>query len=47
MRTKGSHKQYRHPVRPMVITVPGKLGDDFPTGTLKSVLKKAGLEQKQ
>lgn len=44
LRTKGSHRQFRHGIKPMVVTVPGKPGDDLPTGTLKSVLKKAGLE---
>lgn len=45
--TKGSHRQYRHPELPMVVTVPGHRGDDVPVGTLKSILKKAGLEGEQ
>jgi predicted RNA binding protein YcfA (HicA-like mRNA interferase family) len=45
LRTKGSHRQFRHPVKPMVVTVPGKPGDELPAGTLKSVLKKAGVER--
>ncbi len=44
MRTKGGHRQYRHPNKPMVVTVPGKPGDDLPIGTLKNVLRKAGLQ---
>ena len=28
----------------MLVTVPGKPGDDLPIGTLKNVLRKAGLQ---
>jgi predicted RNA binding protein YcfA (HicA-like mRNA interferase family) len=28
----------------MVVTVPGKLGKDVPIGTLKAILRSAGLE---
>ncbi|MBV8897192.1 MAG: type II toxin-antitoxin system HicA family toxin [Acidobacteriaceae bacterium] len=31
----------------MVITVPGRLGKDVPKGTLKSILKSAGLETQE
>jgi len=44
MRTRGSHRQYRHPNKYAVVTVPGKPGDDLPIGTLKNVQKKAGLK---
>jgi len=44
-RTRGSHRQYKHPSKPGVVTVPGKPGDDFAIGTLSSVLKKAGLKK--
>lgn len=45
-RTVGSHIQYRHPVKPGTITVPGggKLNKDVPPGTLNSILKQAGLK---
>lgn len=42
-RTRGSHRQYLHPAKPGHVTVPGHLGDDLPIGTLRSVLKQAGL----
>jgi predicted RNA binding protein YcfA (HicA-like mRNA interferase family) len=42
--TKGSHRQFRHPDKPMVVTVPGHLGDDLAIGTLKSILRKADIE---
>ncbi|MDE2966135.1 MAG: type II toxin-antitoxin system HicA family toxin [Chloroflexota bacterium] len=31
--TRGSHRQFRHPVKPGKVTIPGKLGDDLPKGT--------------
>ena len=44
--TKGSHRQYKHSVKPGRVTVPGHPGDDLHPGTLKSVLAQAGLEGK-
>jgi len=44
VRTAGSHRIFKHPVKPKVITVAGKPGEDVPTGTLKGILKNAGLE---
>jgi len=29
-----------------VVTIPGHAGDDVPAGTLKSILRAAGLEDK-
>jgi predicted RNA binding protein YcfA (HicA-like mRNA interferase family) len=46
VRTTGSHRHYKHESKPNVVTVPGHPGDDVPTGTLKSVLKAAGLEKR-
>jgi predicted RNA binding protein YcfA (HicA-like mRNA interferase family) len=42
---KGSHRQFRHPTKPGRVTVPGKPSDDIPTGTYKSILRQAGLEE--
>ena len=36
-RTRGSHRQFKHPVKPGLVTVPGKPGDDFGPGTLNSI----------
>lgn len=44
-RTKGSHRQFRHPSKPGTVTVAGKPGIDIPPGTLNSVLKQAGLKK--
>jgi predicted RNA binding protein YcfA (HicA-like mRNA interferase family) len=43
-RTKGSHRQYKHPSKSGLVTVPGKPGDDLAPGTLDSILKQAGLK---
>ena len=40
----GSHKHYRHPVKPGKVTVPFKRGD-LDKGTANSILKLAGLKQ--
>jgi len=45
VRIKGSHRQFRHPTKPGIVTVAGKPGVDVPPGTLSSVLKQAGLER--
>ncbi|AFZ35295.1 YcfA family protein [Stanieria cyanosphaera PCC 7437] len=43
-RTRGSHRQYKHPIKSGLVTVPGKLSDDLAVGTLNSILKQAGLK---
>jgi predicted RNA binding protein YcfA (HicA-like mRNA interferase family) len=45
--TKGSHRQFLHPQKGMVVTVPGQPGKDVPMGTLKAILRSAGLKQKE
>ena len=42
---RGSHRQLKHPTKPGRVTVPGKPSDDLAVGTLKSILKQAGLEE--
>jgi len=42
-RTRGSHRQYKHPVKPGLVTVPGKLSDDLAPGTLSSIRRQAQL----
>jgi len=41
--TEGSHRQFKHPTKPVRVTVSGQLGDDMPKGTLASVKRQAGL----
>jgi predicted RNA binding protein YcfA (HicA-like mRNA interferase family) len=45
VRTRGSHRQFQHPVKPGTVTVAGKLGVDIPPGTLNSILKSSGLKK--
>lgn len=42
-RTSGSHRQYRHPVKKGVVTVPHPR-KDIKIGTLKSIEKQAGIK---
>jgi predicted RNA binding protein YcfA (HicA-like mRNA interferase family) len=42
--TRGSHRQYKHPVRPGRVTVAGKPSDDLAPGTFNSILKQSGLK---
>jgi predicted RNA binding protein YcfA (HicA-like mRNA interferase family) len=42
---RGSHRQYKHPVRPGRVTVAGKPSDDLAPGTLNSILKQSGLKE--
>jgi predicted RNA binding protein YcfA (HicA-like mRNA interferase family) len=45
--TRGSHRQYKHPVRPGRVTVAGKPSDDLAPGTLNSILKQSGLKDQR
>jgi predicted RNA binding protein YcfA (HicA-like mRNA interferase family) len=42
-RIKGSHKQYSHPTKKGIVTIPDHSGD-IPKGTFNSILKQAGLK---
>ena len=35
---------FKHPTKPRLVTVSGKLSKDIPRGTLNSILKQAGLK---
>ena len=41
VRTKGSHRQFKHPDRPRLVTVPHPK-KDFPAATLRAIMKQAG-----
>jgi predicted RNA binding protein YcfA (HicA-like mRNA interferase family) len=43
-RTRGSHRQYKHPNKRGLVTIPGKPGDELAPGTKNSILKQAGLK---
>lgn len=44
VRTRGSHRQFHHPVKAGTVMVAGKPSQDIPPGTLNSILKQAGLK---
>ncbi len=46
VRVSGSHHQFRHPIKKGLATVPHPQ-KDVPLKTVKSILKQAGLNEKQ
>lgn len=42
-RTRGSHRQYKHPSKRGLVTIPGKPNDELAPGTKNSILKQAAL----
>lgn len=42
-RTKGSHRQFKHPTKPGTVTLAGKPSTDIPTGTERNIRKQAGI----
>ena len=44
---KGGHRQFLHPTKAGKVTVPGAMSKDVPQGTLKSILRQAGLEDER
>ena len=43
--TKGSHRQYKHPVKAGKVTVAGKLSSSVAHKTERSILDQAGLSE--
>ncbi len=43
-RTRGSHKQYKHPTKSGIVTIAGKPSEDVSKGTLNNILKQASLK---
>ena len=46
-RTRGSHRQFKHPTKPGLVTIAGKLSDDLAPATLNSILKQAQLNEQK
>lgn len=42
VRTKGSHHHFKHPIKKGLVTIPHPK-KDVPIGTVKSILRQAGL----
>ena len=45
VRTKGSHRQFKHPNKSGTLTVAGKPSVEVPKGTLNAILKQSGLKK--
>jgi predicted RNA binding protein YcfA (HicA-like mRNA interferase family) len=45
--TRGSHRQYKHPIKLGRVTLAGHMGDELAPGTLNSVLKQAQLKEQE
>lgn len=45
IRSKGGHRQFKHPVKKGRVTVAGQLNVDVPIKTLKSIWKQAQLPE--
>ena len=45
-RIKGSHRQFKHPIKPDTVTVAKQLNADIRRGTLNNALKQAGLKNR-
>lgn len=43
--TKGSHRQYKHPMKSGRVTIAGHPSDDLAPGTLNSVFKQAQIQK--
>lgn len=41
VRTRGSHRQYKHPRKEGLVTVPGNQNDELADGTRNSILKQS------
>jgi predicted RNA binding protein YcfA (HicA-like mRNA interferase family) len=45
IKTRGGHRQYKHPIKPGRVTVPGQMNADLDQKTEISILKQAGLQE--
>jgi predicted RNA binding protein YcfA (HicA-like mRNA interferase family) len=46
VRQKGSHRQYKHPIKVGLVTISAhKLSDDISKGTLHSIFKQAQIDK--
>lgn len=44
VKSRGGHRQFKHPWKSGRVTIAGHAGDDLAPGTFNSVLKQAGLK---
>jgi predicted RNA binding protein YcfA (HicA-like mRNA interferase family) len=45
IKSRGGHRQFKHPVKKGRVTVSGKMSDTLPPGTLASIFRQAGWEE--
>lgn len=45
VKSRGGHRQFKHPSKAGRVTVSGKASDELPPGTLNSILKQAKLKE--
>ncbi len=43
VKTRGSHRQYKHQIKSGLVTIPEHLNEDIAIGTFKSILKQSGI----
>jgi predicted RNA binding protein YcfA (HicA-like mRNA interferase family) len=46
-RTRGSHRQFKHPTKSGLVTIAGKPSDDLAPGTLNSIMTQAQLKEQK
>ena len=44
VRTRGSHRQFRHAAKPGTVTIAGNLGKELKKGIWERILRQAGLK---
>lgn len=47
VRTRGSHRQYKHPTKGGLVTIAGHPNDDLAPGTLRSIRRQAQIEPRE
>jgi predicted RNA binding protein YcfA (HicA-like mRNA interferase family) len=45
LRERGSHRHFKHPLHPLLVTVAGKPSDTIRAGTLADIRRKSGIEE--
>ncbi|MCY4437304.1 MAG: type II toxin-antitoxin system HicA family toxin [Chloroflexi bacterium] len=45
VRTRGSHRHYRHSTKTVIVTIAGKLSKELAPKTWNSILKQAGIHE--
>jgi predicted RNA binding protein YcfA (HicA-like mRNA interferase family) len=47
VRTRGSHRQFHHPVKRGTVSIPGHPGETLPKGTWVGIMRQAGLRGRE